>query len=231
MVRDLSFGVIVLCYLAGFLLSFSKFSTSAQRRIYWSCACTAGFFGTLATYPTWANAAILGILVPAVMVVAAYVSTPYIKIGGKIYSLTIPDPDPEDALATTDSAQQEIDPHPDSYSGLLTATTMWWSLVVLGAIAAGNVYFAASGRGEVWVGLMSGTFFALLSVVTAYGDASWRYPIARGQYMQFGVASVLTAGAFPAMYLTAYYIAQRRPLRRKQSMEYRVHPRHRRLDS
>ncbi|BBZ22359.1 hypothetical protein MHIB_07770 [Mycolicibacter hiberniae] len=52
------------------------------------------------------------------MAIAAYVSTPYIKIGGKIYSLTIEDPDPEDTPATTDAAQQEIDPHPDSYSGL-----------------------------------------------------------------------------------------------------------------
>lgn len=231
MVRDLSFGVIVLCYLAGFLLSFSKISTSAQRRIYWSCACIAGFFGTLATYPTWTNAAVLGILVPAVMAVAAYVSTPYIKIRGKIYALTITDPDPEDEPATTDSTQQEIDPRPDSYSGLLTATTMWWALVVLTAIGAGNVYFAATGKGEIWVGLMSGTFSALLTVVTAYGDASWRYPIARGQYIQFGVASVITAGVFPLLYLAAYYIAQRRPLRRKQSMEYRVHPRHRKLDS
>lgn len=61
-------------------------------------------------------------------------------------------------------------------------------------------------------------------MVTAYGDASWRYPIARGQYIQFGVASVITAGSFALIYLTAYYIAQRRPLRRKQSMEYQVHP-------
>lgn len=108
----------------------------------------AGVFGTLATYPTWNNAATLGIFASTLMTVAAYVSTPYIKIGGKIYSLTIPDPDPEDAPATTDSAQQETDPHPDSYSGLLTATTMWWSLVVLAVIAAGNVYAAVVGQGR-----------------------------------------------------------------------------------
>lgn len=231
MVSNLSFGAVALCYLAGLLISFSDISIGAQRRIYWSCACMAGVFGTLATYPTWNNAATLGIFASTLMTVAAYVSTPYIKIGGKIYSLTIPDPDPEVAPATTDSAQQETDPHPDSYSGLLTATTMWWSLVVLAVIAAGNVYAAVVGQGEVWVGVISGTFSALLAVVTAYGDASWRYPIARGQYIQFGVASVITAGGFALIYLTAYYIAQRRPLRRKQSMEYQVHPRHRKLDS
>ena len=140
-------------------------------------------------------------------------------------------PDPEDTPTTNDADQQEIDPHPDSYSGLLTATTMWWALVALSAIGAGNVYFAAIGQGEIWVGVMSGAFAAMLAVVTAHGDASWGYPIARGQYLQFVVNTVITAGVFYFLYVTAYYIGQRWPLRRKQSMEYRTHPRHRKLDS
>ncbi|BBZ22358.1 hypothetical protein MHIB_07760 [Mycolicibacter hiberniae] len=80
------------------------------------------------------------------------------------------------------------------------------------------------------MGVMSGAFAAMLAVVTAYGDASWGYPIARGQYLQFGVNAVITVGIFALLYMTAYYIGQRRPLRRKQSMEYRAHPRHRKLD-
>lgn len=230
MVANLSFGLILLCYLAGFLLTCSKTSTSSQRRIYWICTCAAGVFGALATYPTWNNAAVLAVLSPAVMVGAAYVGTSYIKISGKIYSLTITDPDPEDAPATSDSTQQEIDLHPDSYSGILTATTMWWGLVVLNAIGAGNVYFAATGKGEIWVGVMSGSFSALLTIVTAYGDASWRYPVARGQYVQFVANTVITAGVFYFLYVAAYYAGRRHPIRRKQSMEYRLHPRHRELE-
>ncbi|BBZ22360.1 hypothetical protein MHIB_07780 [Mycolicibacter hiberniae] len=93
--------------------------------------------------------------------------------------------------------------------------------------ATANVYFAAEGRGEIWVGAMSATFFALIIVGAAYGDASWGYPIARGQYTPFAVVSVITAGALPLIYLPLYYMGKRRPLRRKQSMEYRAHPRHR----
>ncbi|WP_192829969.1 hypothetical protein [Mycobacterium sp. UM_Kg1] len=231
MVSNLAFFVVILCFFTGFALSFLNISIHAQRRIYWSSACIAGVFGVLATYPTWKNAAGMGIFFASGMAVAAYVSTPYIKIGGKIYSLTIEDPDPEDEPPTTDPAQQEIDPHPDSYSGLLTATTMWWALVVLSAIGSGNVYFAATEKGEIWAGVMSGAFAAMLAVVTGHGDASWGYPIARGQYVQFVVNTVITAGVFYFLYVAAYYAGRRHPIRRKHSMEYRVHPRHRELDS
>jgi 4-amino-4-deoxy-L-arabinose transferase-like glycosyltransferase len=103
---------------------------------------------------------------------------------------------------------------------------MWWMLVVIAVIAAGNVYGFAAGKGPAWVAVMMATFLALLAAGIGYGDASWHYPIARRQSVQFGVASVITAGTFALVYLTAYYIARRRPLRREQSMEHTVHPRH-----
>lgn len=226
---DMLFGVVVLCFVAGFVLSFLNISRSAQRRIYWTCACVAGGCGTLSTYPTWDNAAALGIFLAAAMAAMAYVSTPYIKIGGKIYALTISAqrPDPDSAPdAENVSAAQEADSTPDSYSGLLTAATMWWMLVVIAVVAAGNVYGFAAGKGEAWVAVTAATFLALLAVGTGYGDASWHYPIARRQFVPFGVASVITAGSFALVYLTAYYIARRWPLRREQSMERVAHPRH-----
>jgi hypothetical protein len=41
-------------------------------------------------------------------------------------------------------------------------------------------------------------------------------PAARGQFVPFGVASVITAGSFAVVYLTAYCIAQRQPQRLKR---------------
>jgi fluoride ion exporter CrcB/FEX len=223
------FWVVVLCFVAGFVLSFLNISRSAQRHIYWTCVCVAGVCGTLSTYPTWDNAVALGIFPVATMAAMAYVSTPYIKIGGKIYALTIsaqradPDSAPD---AENVSPARETDSTPDSYSGLLTAATMWWMLVVIAVIAAANVYGFAAGKGPAWVAVMMATFLALLAVGTGYGDASWHYPVARRQFVQFGVASVITAGSFALVYLTAYCIARRRPLRREQSMEHIAHPRH-----
>lgn len=49
--------------------------------------------------------------------------------------------------------------------------------------------------------------------------ASWGYPIARGQYLQFGLAAAITVGYFPAVFLTAHYLGKPHPLRRKQSLE------------
>lgn len=230
-VSNLSFGVIILCLVGGFTLSFLKISTSAQRRIYWTLACTAGVSGIFLKYPSWDDAVALGLFPLVTMAFIAYVATPYIKIRGRIYALTITDPDPEDAPATTDSTQPEIDLHPDSYSGLLTATTMWWLFLIPSVIATGHVYLIIIGKGESWAAIMSVTFLALLIAGTAYGDASWQYPIARGQYVQFVVNTVITAGVFYFLYVAAYYAGRRHPIRREQSMEYRVHPRHRDLDS
>ncbi len=131
-----------------------------------------------------------------------------------------------DGAPTAQIADSAVDPAPDSYSGLLTPTTMWWVLVGITAIAAGNVYaFLFGGRQALVAAVMAG-FLALLAIGTGYGDASWRYPIARGQGIQFGITSFLTAGSFALAYLIAYYAGQRRPLRSKHSMEYLAHPRH-----
>lgn len=232
MVSQLSLWTITLCFIGAFLLTFSKSSLCVQRRIYWTLAGTAGVAGIFLKYPSLDDAVLLGLFPVVVMTFIAYVATPYIKIGGKIYTYTITDPDPEDTpVSERESKQLGLDPHPDSYSGLLTATTMWWTLTGPAVIATVNVYAAATGEGELWVALMSATFLALLAVGTAYGDASWGYPIARGQYVQFVVITVITAGVFYFLYVAAYFAGQRHPLRRKQSMEYRVHPRHRELDS
>lgn len=226
---DLLFWVVALCFVVGFMLSFFKISRGVQRRLYWSCACAAGVAGVMSTYPTWDGAATLGILPPMAMVAMAYVGTPYIKIGGKIYSLTVGAQRPDAEVvphAENVSAKPKTDPTPDSYSGLLTPATMWWMLVVIAAIASGSVYGFATGKEEAWVAVMVAGLLALLAAGTGYGDASWRYPVARRQFVQFGVASVITVGSFALVYLTAYYLAQRRPLRRTRSMERLTHPRH-----
>jgi hypothetical protein len=177
----------------------------------------------------------------ATMTVMAYVSTPYIKIGCKIYALTLsdrqPDPDesstapdrqpPRDGAPPAKTTDAQADRAPDPYSGLLTPATMWWLVVGLAAIAAGNTYAFLFSDGQAAPAAVSAAFVALLAVGGGYGDGSWRYRIARGQYLPLVVASVISAGGFALLYLAAYYTARRFPLRRTQSMEYQAHPRHR----
>jgi hypothetical protein len=230
-----------LCIATGIALSFFNISRSSQRRIYWAAACLAAVAGFLIGYPNLKNAVGLAAMLAATMTVMAYISTPYIKIGGKIYALTVSDrqPDPDessaaphshparDGAAPAKTTESQADRAPDSYSGLLTPATMWWLLVGLAAIAAGNTYAYLFSDGQAAPAAVSAALVALLAIGGGYGDGSWRYRIARGQYTPFIVASVITAGGFALVYLAAYYTARRFPLRRTQSREYHAHPRHR----
>ncbi|WP_163796708.1 hypothetical protein [Mycolicibacterium sediminis] len=150
-----------------------------------------------------------------VMVLSAYAYTPYIKINGRIRSLGVEKPDPGDAPAGRG------DPAPDAYSGGLTAPKMWWILVPLMLISAVNTYAFVIGEGEWWVAAIGVAFLVFLAVITGLGDASWGYPVARGQRIQFAVLTVVTLGTFTALYLVAYAIGKRRPVRSKHSSEYR----------
>jgi hypothetical protein len=241
-VQHLLIGVIALCFVVGLVLDFLHIDRSSQRRIYWASACLAAVSGFLMVYPNWKTGLGIAGMLSAAMTMAAYAATPYIKIGGKIYALTVNDrqPDPPDALSAASEpdgrpdarkADPHVDPAPDSYSGMLTATTMWWLLVVLAVIAAANAYAFLFSDGKPAVAALGTGFVALLAVGAGYGDASWDYPIARGQHLQLGAATIITAGSFALLYLSAYYTARRFPLRRTQSLEYRAHPRHRKSES
>jgi hypothetical protein len=230
-----------LCIATGIALSFVNISRSSQRRIYWAAACLAAVAGFFIGYPNIKNAIGFAAMLFATMTVMAYVATPYIKIGGKIYALTVSDrqPDPDESSTAPDSqpardgappaktTDAQANQVPDSYSGFLTPATMWWLLVGLAAIAAGNSYAYLCSDGQAAPAAVSATLAALLAVAGGYGDGSWRYRIARGQHLPFVVASVITAGGFALLYLGAYHTARRFPLRRTQSMEYHAHPRHR----
>lgn len=239
--RYLFFGLAAACLIVGLTLDSLPLGRRSQRRTYWACAGLAAVCGFLAVYPTWKTGLAVGALLSGAMITIAYAATPYLKIGGTIHALTIansrPDPDdthapadhpqpqPDEALAANPAPHHD-DPAPNSYSGLLTPTTMWWSLVVLAGLAATNVYAYLFSDGKASVAAVGAALLAFLAITVGYGDASWGYPLARGKYLPLGIASLLTVGSFALIYLTAYYTGRRIPLRRNQSLDYRTHPRH-----
>jgi hypothetical protein len=178
-------------------------------------------------YPDWKKGLGLDLFFLGAMTVVAFAYTPYIKLGGRTRALTVQD-SRTDSDVTPNPTPPAVshDPAPDAYSGIISAAKMWWLIVPVLIISAGNFYAFVAGRGESWVAAIGIGFVLFLAVVTGYGDASWEYPVARGQRTQFAIATVITAGAFAVLYLLAYYAGKRMPLRRHQSMEYRVHPRH-----
>jgi len=253
---SLFLGAMIVIIVIVVVLPFFGLTRSAERRFFWCLVATAGLAAALSTYPTWHDALKLALIPLGAMTIGAWAYTPYLKIGGRIYALNVkdrrPDPGDEPALdaagpASDDQSDIEYDddaadfgdkssrhhasdsaPAAESYSGMLTPATMWWVMVGLSVIAAGNIYAYFFSEGKAPVALMMAVFVSLLALATGYGDASWGYRIARGSYIPFSIASLITAGGFAAIYLAAYYTAGRWPLRRAQSMEQRAHPRHQR---
>ena len=229
------FVLLVACAVVALAQQYVKYSRSSQRRIYWGCACLGAAAAFLAFYPDSKKGIGMGLFFLGVMIAAAYAYTPYIKIGSKVYALTVQDsrPDPDENSARAPDAgvtEQDQDPAPDAYSGLLSATKMWWLLIPLLVISTGNVYAYASGKVVWWVAAIGLAFIVFLAVAMGFGDASWGYGIARGHRVQFVIAAIVTVGVFAAFYLAAYQTGKHWPLRREQSMEYRAHPRHQEPD-
>lgn len=182
-------------------------------------------------YPDWKKGLGISLFFFGAMVVAAYAYAPYINLGNKTRALTVQDSAPEgDPTPKETPAVSKLDSAPESYSGIISAIKMWWLIVGIIVISAGNVYAFFAGNGEGWVAVIGVGLLVFLAVITGYGDASWKYPVARGQRAQFALAAVTTAGAFAVLYLSAYCAGKHLPVRRQHSMEYRAHPRHGRHD-
>lgn len=229
------FIILVACAVVALIQQYVKYSLSLQRRIYWSCASLGATAAFLAFYPDSEKGFGMGLFFLGVMIVAAYGYTPYIKIGRKVYALTIQNREIESderSVQSSDTVASDKDDGlaPDSYSGLLTSTTMWWLLIPLLVISTGNIYAFAFSTGEWWVAAIGLVFLVFLAVVLGFGDASWGHGIARGRRVQFAIAAVVTVGVFAALYVAAYQAGKHWPMRRKQSMEYRTQPRHQKLD-
>jgi hypothetical protein len=226
--KDFFFIVLVLCLSGAVIQSFFNISLSSRRRIHWSCTVLSMAPAFLMGLPNWKEGIGAALFVLAAMTFGAYNYTPYIKIRGKIYAFSLSDKLAEhDETSAAAVPGQEYDPAPDSYGGIATAAKLWWVLVFSMAMSAVLLYAFARGEMDGLGGAMGAGILVFLAVVGGLGDASWDYPVARGQRLQFGIISVITAGAFTVLYLAAYYAGKRWPLRMKRSLEYRAHPRHR----
>jgi hypothetical protein len=224
---------IALAVIGGLLPALAPFNNrQAGRRLFWGgflLACVSAFF---VVYPDLKKGLILPLLPASLMLITAYFSTSHIKIRGKIYAFHIDDSRPDPSPGGTPppgSDAPDYDPMPDAYSGmgLTTAGKMWWLMVFVMGGCAFNVVAYFHFREDPWILPLSAAFMVVGGVGFGYfGDASWGYPIARGQRVQFVIISMVTLGVFTILYLGAYYAGRRWPWRNKRSSEYQAHPRH-----
>lgn len=179
-----------------------------QRRVYWGCWLVGGSVLTLvgehaAPGQGWLFAAMMAVS----SVTIAFFKSPYIKIGGRIYSARLderqPDP-PRDGRPAPDP-----EPLPaDRYSDQVSAGTFWWLL-------------ALAGTGSSIVVLDSGwTFHSYVLAAMSTAALAWTgrqdgrgdYSVARGRYLPATVSAAAGVAMFlipVAAYLGSFTLTRR----------------------
>jgi hypothetical protein len=205
------FAVAAVVLVAGVAALFFVKNRRVERRIYWSTLIIGSILLAAALLHRGWGIAVTGFA--AFMfggVFYAYMRTPYLKIGTRIYAFSIPDsrPDPQD-----EDVHQEAPPMPprDSYLGVVTARNFWWLVVALNCGLAYGVY----AFGWRWQTIAYTAGFALFVAVCGVDDATRKLPIARGQHVQAFVAlaaSILLWLIPPIVYLLAYQVGKRWPM-------------------
>lgn len=201
----------------------------AGRRLFWTGFLVATMSAFLVAYPPdWKGGAWIALTAALLMLLTAYFSTSHLKFRGKIYAFNLKDSEPDappGANASRRSEDPNYDPAPDSYGGMATAKKTWWLIVCAIAMCVLAVVIRAPDK-PLWLAPVMATAGVVIAITFGYGDATWDYQIARGQRIQFVAISIITVGVFAVLYFAAYRAGKRWSLRRKQSMEYRAHPRH-----
>lgn len=183
------------------------------RRIYWlGWLVNTLCFSLAALQRGWQPSLGFGLLCVFVAVFYAYMRTPYLKIGGRIYALSLNDSQPDSAAGKTTGPPPAA--RPDSYPthiGQVSARKIWWILVAFTCLVAVNVYFFGWPAQAIFGTAVLTLFCAGFGV----DDATRKLPIARGQYVQAVIASVVSLLLWLApciAYLLGYAIGQRWPM-------------------
>ncbi|HEY3997123.1 MAG TPA: hypothetical protein VGM40_14315 [Mycobacterium sp.] len=180
-------------------------SREFERRLYWVGWLIAAVCFALAALPRgWPGSIGIGFLALFAALLYAYLRTPYLKIGDRVYSVISIEEEP---TSQTPPASRD-DSYPTAL-GSLSARSMWWVLVALTCAMSVGVYLV----GWSWQLIIGTAFLAVLGAVTGNDDGSHKLPIARGQHAQaflVSVASILLWLAPPVCYYIAYHLGQRR---------------------
>lgn len=187
-----------------------------DRNIYWLGWLIATSCISFAVLPRgWQASLAIGLLGVFAAVVYAYLRTPFLKIGGRIYALSITDSRPDPPANDTTEEPPPAPPR-DSYpttAGPVSARNLWWVLVALTCLVSVGVYLV----GWAWQMVLGAALLAVLGGIFGIDDATRKLPIARGQHVQafiVSVASILLWLAPPVCYVVGYGIGRRWPMGR-----------------
>jgi len=180
----------------------------AERRLYWGGWLTVAGFALIAVWDQgWGGRILIPAGCLAIAVLRAWVSTPYLKVGDRIYA------------ASERNVQAETPEHlrkplgATAYSGHVRAETAWWLFAAMTATIGWWVYDQGLTT-EPAVGVAALTIMAALMGVD---DATRNLPMVRGQRVPGFVILIASIPMFalpPVAYVLGYHLGRRRPMGR-----------------
>lgn len=191
----------VLCLLLPIITVGSERDLTWQRKVYWgatfgSMACV--FIASLPNIATGLGFALFAIFI---MSLRAYFTSQYIKIGGRVIAFHSA---VEISARPGGSGELGTD---EPYSPTVSAARLWWLLTVgVSIFGAGNMWKYVADREDLRYGLLGLGIVVGMAVLCGIGDAMHQQRIARGQYVQFAIISLSSAGIFAVLYLIAHSV-------------------------
>lgn len=182
---------------------------SMARAVYWMCAYISISCVALSVVPMgWYH--VIGFTMFGIVIAVgyAYAETPFIKVGGRVYSAEVRHarPDPTDGENPDLSSPKES----ETYDGRHSAAYTWW-LMATGSCLTALALIATGWRPASFVLVGIGAGFA---VFLGLDDGSRGFPYARGHRLPFRIAAVasLAGAGIPLWcYLWGYRRGSRNP--------------------
>lgn len=198
------------------------------RRCYWGGTFGAAISAFIAGIPDWLGGGFFACVTVFAMALPAYFTSDYIKIGGKVYTFHIRRSQEKTQPGKGSKLRPKLpDNYPDAYNGDITAAKMWWLMVVITVFLVFWTTVVLRDPSDRLMQILCIAFFVVMALALGYsGDGSYGYPIARRQYVQFVIMSVISAGTFALLYLPAYFLGRRWPFRHSESLEREAPPKY-----
>ncbi len=189
----------VICLVALLMLPGRRYGLDCERRAYWCGVVAAAVCLFIAALPNLSTAIVIAALCLYIYTGHAYFRTQYLKIGGRVLSFRT-----SKELFTSSIGNGE-----DPYGARVSAPKFWWLMAFCMLLGAANLLGYVIGGESLRYGLLGLGVLGGVAVLVGLGDGRHRQRVARGQYLQFGVVTVISAGIFTVCYLLARSVGLR----------------------
>jgi hypothetical protein len=143
------------------------------------------------------------------MLGTAYFTSPYLKVGGKVFAYSTVDAE-SGKRASDDGQSSGPRSSPAQPTGVLTsARKLWWLMVPAMSLCVFNVGQYVVAREDPRLAVAMAAVIVAVALVSGYGDGRANFGFARRQTLQFVIVSIIALGTLIVLYAGGYTVGKR----------------------